>query len=71
MSRPEPKKKTPVPPTSSAAAAAAAPAPGGLKHTGSGADTALVAMLAKRQMRAGRDPEPAPPAPTEKKSRGA
>ncbi len=69
MSRPEPKKKTPFPPTSSAAAPA--PAPQGLNRTGSGADTALVAMLAKRQMRAGRDPELAPPAPAEKKSRGA
>lgn len=34
--------------------------PGGVARSGSGADTALLAMVQKRQMRANREDEPAP-----------
>lgn len=32
-----------------------------VQRSGSGADTALIAMLRKRQMRAGSEPQPQPP----------
>jgi len=39
------------------------PVSGAAPHTGSGAHTALQAMLKKRKSRAGRDTEPQTPAP--------
>lgn len=49
------KKKTP-------AAAVPADRPPTIQHSGSGAETALLAMLKKRQMRASRDADPQLPA---------
>jgi hypothetical protein len=58
MSRQEPKKKTAPPPSVQRVDANTA-----VPRSGSGAGTALQAMLKKRQMRVTRDPDPEPEPP--------
>jgi hypothetical protein len=55
MSRRDPADKAPPPP------AGARDGDAGDARTGAGAQTALLAMLKKRRMRATRDPDPLPP----------